>query len=1221
MGVTYTKEQQQVIDLRNRNILVSAAAGSGKTAVLVERIITRLTKDPEPIDVDRLLVVTFTEAAAREMKERIRDALEKALEQDPQNAHLQRQENLVHCAQITTIHSFCLNVIRNYFHRIDLDPGFRIGEEGELKLLKHDVLDEVLENAYEEGTSQFLEFVDGFATGRDDQKIEELILQVYEFSRSFPDPKEWFQICMDQYQIEDVESFEERDFVKGILHRTQRILKEMQELLQNALEICREEDGPYMYEEAILDDWKQIEKLQECDTYSSLRDEITKIKWQKLKRNCDKGVSEQRAALVKDIRKEVTQSIDKWKEDYFYDTPEEICQDMKIAAKDLGVLIDLVTRFSKAYAEKKRSKNMIDFNDMEHFALEILTENENGFFRPSQVAREYQEQFREIMIDEYQDSNFVQETILTSVSTIEQGRYNLFMVGDVKQSIYRFRLSRPELFMEKFNTYSLEESETQRIDLHKNFRSRREVLESVNFIFRQIMRKSCGGITYDDQAALYVGADYEQMDGNETEILLIDANPDEMKEWASEETAREVEARAVGKRIKELVGHHRIYDKRTGSYRMASYRDIVILTRSLQGWVDVFTKVLKREGIPIYSGSKEGYFKTREIRTILDFLRILDNPRQDVPLVSVLTSYFGQCTSEELALIKSDTKEGCFYDKIKYYADQGQQKELREKLTTFLNMVEEYRKKLSYTSIHQLIWMILEQTGYGHYVSALPAGEQRAANLDMLVEKAVAFESTSYKGLFHFIRYIEQLHKYDVDYGEATVTEGQEDLVQMMSIHKSKGLEFPIVFVVGMSKLFNAQDTKGSLLLHPKLGLGMDAIDLSRRTKRVTFVKKAIQQELSIENKGEELRVLYVAMTRAREKLILTGTLTDMQRKLSKYEVIGKREQEALPWNRIVKASTYFDWVLPAVYRNQSFAEVLENQEQKVPFANPYFKESVPISCRILRPEELAEMDVLEDLEGAISSQEFRCWNPEQVYDDAAREKIAEQMDYRYPYQEEQQIKQKITVSELKKRAYMEEEEGEVLVKEPESIPLLPKFLQEEEQVTGAARGTVYHKVMERLDFSGEYDRERLEQERKLLVEQGRMTQEEAECIRIQDLLEFFHSSLGKRMSQAAKQNKLWREQPFVLGIEAEEVYGKSNLQDMILLQGIIDAYFEEEDGLVLVDYKTDRVYSEKELLERYRVQLECYAKALTRLTGKPVKGCYIYSFTLHRELEVKENE
>lgn len=1219
MGVRYTKEQQQVIDLRNRNILVSAAAGSGKTAVLVERIITRLTKDPDPIDVDQLLVVTFTEAAAREMKERIRDALESALEKDPQNAHLQRQENLVHCAQITTIHSFCLNVIRNDFHRIDLDPGFRIGEEGELKLLKHDVLDQVLEAAYEEGESSFLEFVDGFATGRDDQKIEELILQVYEFSRSFPDPKEWFQICMEQYQVEDVECLERKEFVKEILHRTKELSKEMQELLQTALEACREEDGPYMYEEAILDDWKQIQMLLECDTYRSLRNKITGITWKKLKRNCDKGVSEQRAALVKDIRKEVTQTIDKWKEDYFYDTPEEICQDMKLAFKDLRVLLDLVTKFSENYAEKKRSKNLIDFGDMEHFALQILTEKENGVFVPSQVAREYQEQFREIMIDEYQDSNLVQETILSSVSTIEQGVYNLFMVGDVKQSIYRFRLSRPELFMEKFNTYSLEESKTQRIDLHKNFRSRREVLESVNFIFKQIMRKSCGGISYDDQAALYVGADYEQMEGNETELLLIDANPDDMKEWASEETAREVEARAVAKRIKELVGQQQIYDKRTGTYRKASYRDIVILTRSLQGWVDVFTKVLKREGIPLYSGSKEGYFKTREIRTILDFLRILDNPRQDVPLVSVLTSYFGQCNGEELAIIRSETQEGCFFDKLKTYAFQGQQKELREKLTSFLNMVEEYRKKVAYTSIHQFLWMILEQTGYGHYVAALPAGEQRAANLDMLVEKAVAFESTSYKGLFHFVRYIEQLHKYDVDYGEATVTDEQEDLVQMMSIHKSKGLEFPIVFVVGMSKLFNSQDTKGSLLLHPRMGLGLDAIDLSRRTRRVTFLKKAIQQELSIENKGEELRVLYVAMTRAREKLILTGTLTDMQRKLSKYEVIGKREEEALPWNRIIKASSYFDWVLPAVYRNQVFAEILEKQEQKVPYHNPYFTETVPISCRILHPEELAAMDVLEDLEGAISCQEFLHWDVEQVYDASAREKIAEQMDYRYPYQDEQQMKQKITVSELKKRAYMEEEQGEILIKEPEILPLLPKFLQEEEHMAGTTRGTVYHKVLERLDFARKYDRDRLENELKDLVNQGCMTKKEEECIRIQDLLGFLDSSIGRRMSQAAKQNKLWREQPFVLGVEAEEVYGKPSLQDMILLQGIIDVYFEEDDGLVIVDYKTDRVYREQELLERYRVQLEWYAKALTRLTGKQVKENYIYSFALRRELEVKE--
>ena len=650
MGVSWTKEQAQVIHLRNRNILVSAAAGSGKTAVLVERIITRLTVDEPPIDVDQMLVVTFTEAAAAEMKERIRDAIEKKLEEQPENVHLQRQATLIHNAQVTTIHSFCLSVIRDYFHMIDLDPGFRIADEGELKLLRQDVLEEVLENCYTAGEQSFLDCIESFAAGRDDKKIEEIILQLYEFSRSNPEPEKWLRQCVKSYEVDTMEAFEASEGAVYAKESLRKALEETMTLLEEGIRQCQEPDGPYMYADALKEDRERIQKLLAQTTMQGMYDLFADWKWKRFAANKDKSVSEELTASVKNMREEVKDIVGALKDQFFYEAPEELWKDMVEAGKTMFVLAGLVQSFADAFEEKKRSKHLIDFSDMEQYALRILTEKTEEGLIPSEAAKDYQNKFAEVMIDEYQDSNLIQEAILTSVSTVSEGNYNVFMVGDVKQSIYRFRLSRPELFMEKFNTYNIEESQKQRIDLHKNFRSRREVLDSTNFVFEQIMTKELGEITYDEKAALYVGADYEEKPGMKAEVLLVNTaeNFSEQTE-VGEASDRELEARAIAARIKQLVGAHPVFDKKSGAYRPAKYSDIVILTRSLKGWTDVFTEVLNREGIPTFTGSKEGYFETREIRLLLDYLRVLDNPRQDLPLAAVLKSMFAGLSSEEFA--------------------------------------------------------------------------------------------------------------------------------------------------------------------------------------------------------------------------------------------------------------------------------------------------------------------------------------------------------------------------------------------------------------------------------------------------------------------------------------------------------------------------------------------------------------------------------------------
>ncbi len=1222
MGIEWTDEQKQVIDLRGRNILVSAAAGSGKTAVLVERIITMLIKDEEPVSVDQLLIVTFTEAAAAEMKERIRAAIERKLEEYPENEHLKQQATLIHNARITTIHSFCLSVIRDHFHTIDLDPGFRIGEEGELKLLRQDVLETLLEEQYQLGKPKFLDFVSAYGGGRSDRKMEELILKIYEFSRSYPDARRWLEECTSAYGAGTEQELEKSEFVRRIMEHAVRCFKEVSELLSQGLALCGETDGPAVYETALLADLKMIEGFLSADTFGKLNERMRGFTWVRLPANRDKAVSEEKAARVKAVREEVKEHIEDLRSRFFYQETDGFLTDLKLCRGSMEILVELVKSFSENFEAEKRKKDIIDFSDMEQYALKILTERKDGRFVPSIVAREYQQQFREIMIDEYQDSNLIQETILTSISTIWEGNYNIFMVGDVKQSIYRFRLSRPELFMEKFDTYEAKDSKQQRIDLHKNFRSRKEVLESVNYIFRQIMTRGLGGISYDDQAALYVGASFPETKeagvSARTEVLVIDSDMEKVKRSLKEDgeqeqaggtssvSERELEARVIAGRIRELLTDHQVIDKKTGTFRPVRYSDIVILTRSVKGFADVFTEILNREGIPACAGTREGYFETQEIGALLDYLQVLDNGQQDIPLAAVLASPFGGFCEEELAIIKSAYKESPFFLAVSRYRKEGQNEDIRKKLEKCLKQMEDFREIVPYTPMHELLRKILSSTGYEDFVSAMPGGAQRRANLRMLSEKAKSFESASYKGLFHFIRYIGQLRKYNVDYGEAAVSDEQSDIVRVMTIHKSKGLEFPIVFVAGMGKRFNMQDARSSAVLHQGLGVGLDAVNLDMRTKSPSLVKKVIQREEMLDSLGEELRVLYVALTRAKEKLIVTGTITNPEKKLDSFRIIKEQKEAPLSFGRLSRAVTYWDFILPALIR---------------------LTPEIPLDLKVLTLEDAVREEVAEETAGRIKKAVLENWDTDKTYDADVKEMLGEQFGFSYAYKGSLSWKLKFTVSELKKRIHLQEmlekaggpsgELGELSYEEPEVIPLIPKFLKEEEELSGASRGTAYHRLMELLDFSKEYTKESLQEAIDVFLENGRMTKEMADCIREEDILAFFKSRMGRRMQECALKGKLRKEQPFVLGIGADEVYGETKKGEMLLVQGIIDVYFEEPDGLIVLDYKTDKVKSTKELVEKYHAQLDYYAKALHQTTGRKVKEKVIYSFTLQEEINV----
>ena len=1183
----WTEEQQKVIDTRDRNILVSAAAGSGKTAVLVARILALVTDPAHPVDIDRLLIVTFTNAAAGEMRQRIRDALEARAEEAPENAHLQRQLVLIHNAQITTIHSFCLQVLRSHFHMIGLDPGFRIADEGEMLLLRQDVLKETLEEAYELGagevhtteTEEFRQLLEQLAPGKDDQAVQNALLQVYQFSLGQPWPDEWLAGCRMAYCRPDKEETPpEPDWVRFAVKDTKRVLADVREEILYAITLCQAEHGPYMYEKAMQDDLAMVEALQTADGYRELAKAFAVSgTYTRLSTKKDESVSKEQKEQVQELRAGIKDALASVRVQYFYDRPEALEETFYASGVVVRALTRLVERFMEKLTEKKREKNVLDFSDLEHLALEILVVHDETGIQASPAALEYAEQFEEIMIDEYQDSNLVQELILNSVAGRGRGEANRFMVGDVKQSIYRFRLACPELFLEKYQTYR-ELENACRIDLHKNFRSRSEVLDGVNEIFRQIMTENLGGIVYDKDAMLYPGAVFAPDSGEARrlpEFLLLDPE---------DQDKQEAEARLVGMQIQQMVGSFPVWDAKRSAYRPMAYRDIVILLRTVSGWAETFGEVLSDMGIPCFTGSQKGYFSAVEVRTVLAYLEVLDNPVQDIPLAAVMRSPIGGFSDEVLAKLRSASEERRFYDCCIAYRDNGEDAALRLALDTFFRQMEYFREKAAYTPIHLLLWEILDVTGYGAYAAALPAGRQRKANLDMLVEKAIAYEATSYRGLYHFIRYIESLKRYEVDYGEASLGTESDDTVRIMSIHKSKGLEFPVVFVSGLGKQFNETELRGRLALHSSFGIGCDYVDTTLRLRQPSLLKKVIQKTSALENLGEELRILYVAMTRAKEKLILTGAVPNASQKLEAWQTLNVRAMETLSYSTLTKASSYLDWVLPALLQHSGK------------------------DCFLLRV--LSAEDLLEESKEAKASDLWRVLeHPKEKTE--ARRYLERVFSAEYPYEQEQAISGKVSVTELKKQTQLpEEHEGLELYPVKESKGTVPRFRAAETTMPGSMRGTIYHTFMENLDF---HKKDVLETQLEEWIKCGKMTRDEAAAVRISDIRRFLESDIGLRMERAEEGGRLHREQPFVLGVPAHAIRSCWQSEELVLVQGIIDAWFEEDDGIVIVDYKTDRVRTMQTLAGRYHIQLEAYAKAVARLTGKTVKECGIYSFCLGR--------
>lgn len=1214
----WTPAQKSAIDTRDCNVLVSAAAGSGKTAVLVERIISMITDPDKNIDIDRLVVVTFTKAAAAQMKDKIRKALDSMLDENPGDVNLLRQITLLNNAQITTIDSFCLWIIRNHFPEVNLDPGFRIMDEGEKKLIENDVLEDVLEEFYAEADEEFFNLVDAFGMGRDDSGLVSTIDKIYRFSRSNPWIDEWFDECMKVYDDETYDN----PAIKELYDSIKNVLLDYRDKYNRLVDICSEPAGPAAYTGALQSDLLGINEMINSQNFGELGRRIRIFSFEALSRKKDAGADPDIKEYVKGQRKLFKDYIGRLNDKIFLKDDEGIFSDMQGAGIQIRTLLKVAKVYAKRVSEVKREKGIIDFNDMEHLALSILVKKEDGKLVYTETADKLANRFEEILIDEYQDSNQLQEVILNAVSKtrLSGENNNIYMVGDVKQSIYKFRLACPELFIEKYDTYG-ETGDNVRIELQKNFRSRENVLECANDVFSHIMNKNFSGIGYDESVRLNAGFPYpEYSDSNygdgankSTYVILISSENEE------EATTRELEADRLAKLIEGIVASGvNVYDADKNIYRPAEYRDIVILTRSVTGWADTFADALMDRGIPAYTDSSTGYFSVREIQVILSMLTIVDNPVQEISLAAAMMSYFGGFTAAELGMVRKLGREyvdknvhNNLYEHLKAVAVIGGEDKIQEtdvkqlsgKCALFLAKLTLYRDKSSVEPLYDLCWEMIYDSGYYDYVGTMPAGAQRQANLNVLLERAAGYGKSSYSGLFNFLRYIERLKKFDEDFAEGAASLDNENLVRIMSIHKSKGLEFPIVILAGAHKSINFMDATAPVLVDQNLGIAVDYVDLKRRTKTPTIIKGAMARRIVRESIAEEERLLYVAMTRAREKLIITGVVKDADKTLDKYR--GRAEQLAadgmLSFADSENIKNYLDMIMPVCLMDSDklkgsfnvMVDAGENSESDA-FESEEMsdenKKAVADKDLMSQPEVSAGYPLLDEL-------------PEYVPDDNAAGRM------------------KLTVSQLKamqaeddseENAYMDESVKAALKKEEcdETNSIIPKFISGEEvKLAANERGSAYHRVMECLDYSVSVNLDGVKADINRMLETGKMNKLQVKSVNPRDISTFVQSDIGKRAASAVNSGRARREQPFVFEYEGQ------------LIQGIIDMYFEEYGELVLIDYKTDRVdkstAGEQELVKRYAIQLDYYAKALAQLTGKCVKEKIIYSFALEKGIIV----
>lgn len=1174
MATKWTEKQKQAIYEKGTNLLVAAAAGSGKTAVLVERIINKITN--ENIDIDKLLVVTFTNAAATEMRERILEALYKKIEEEPENSNLQRQILLLNKASISTIHAFCLDVIKNNFYQTDISPNFRLANTPEIELLKMEVLEEIFDEFYEEKNKEFINLVNAYGGYRDDEALKEVILKIYKFIQSTPFPKEWLDTQVEKFNLNQNEDFSQTSWgnllTKSLKEEVQASINKLKTL---SITLKRENELEKFYL-CILDDIALLEEILGLNTWDEIFEKISNLRFKTWP--TDRKVTLEIKDKAKEIRDGIKKSINKFKEKIFIYDSKQANSDIYEMYAILVAIKNVIYKFIEEYKKVKIEKNIIDFNDIEHYALNILVKkDEEGNYIATEVAKKYQEKFEEIAIDEYQDSNLVQEYILTTVS---KGN-NIFMVGDVKQSIYKFRQARPELFLDKYNSYCEVEEQNhkgRKIQLFENFRSRKNILDITNLVFEDIMSRKVGDIEYDEKEFLNQGAEYEKTDkliSGKAELHIIDLYKDEEDLEEDDEQVElidniEIEAKFVANKLKEILdSNYYVYDKKQG-YRKATFRDFAILLRSTAASANIYERELANLGLPVFCDTSSNYFETIEIQTIMSLLKIIDNPNNDIALVTVLRSPIVGLTDNELVEIRVTNQNVSFFEVLCLAKENDKVKE-------FFKLLEKLQEKQEYLKLDELLWEIYETTGYYNYVSLMPDGNIKTANLRMLFEKAQDYEAGSFKGLYNFINFIDKVSKSRSDMGAPKLIGENENVIRIMSIHKSKGLEFPIVFLSGTGKQFNMQDLNQSILLHQDMGFGPKYINYERKIEYSTLAKEAMKLRAKTELLSEEMRLLYVALTRAREKLIITGIDKNLQKSLkTKNDLLeGNNGNKKINKFIVEKAKNYLDWLEFVTLYDSRAKEIIDIFEHKTNELNT--------SCM-----EDEEKELHLNIEGEIEKQ------------------VERKLNWEYPRKELTKIEGKTSVSKIAKPEANKYEVAQII----------PEFLKEIKKLTSAQIGTVVHLCLQKLQPKEDYDTEKITELLEKLVANKIITEQEKEAVEKNKILKFTKSELFKKMKTA---KNIYNEKPFFINVPVKELY-ESESEETILVQGIIDLYFiDEKNNLILVDYKTDYVPDNNDnyLAEKYKEQLKLYARAMEEALNRKVDEIYIYSTYLEKEIKI----
>ncbi|KQL18624.1 helicase-exonuclease AddAB subunit AddA [Cytobacillus solani] len=1236
VDATWTDPQWKAICAKGQDILVAAAAGSGKTAVLVERIINKILSEEEPLNVDELLVVTFTNASAAEMRHRIGEALEKAIDHNPKSVHLRKQLSLLNRASISTLHSFCLELIRKYYYLIDMDPSFRIADETEAQLLRDEVLEELFEEEYgREGNDAFFQLVDTFTNDRSDLALQDIIRELYDFARANPSPEQYLDSIVHMYDVDETTNIEELPFVQSLLHDIELQLQGAKQLLEQGLAMTKLPGGPAPRAENFIDDLHVVQTLIDAkkDSWTTLYAAIQAASFGRLK-NC-KG-DEYEPELIDQAKKQrdqVKKVIQDMKDELFLRKPESFIHDMAEMKNYIEGLVYLVKAFSNRFTQVKAEKGLVDFADLEHYCLEILSfQNEEGLISPSDAALAYREQFKEVFVDEYQDTNMVQEAILQLVTKDLEHEGNLFMVGDVKQSIYRFRLAEPNLFLGKYTRFTPTGEETGlKIDLARNFRSRKEVLYGTNYIFRQIMGTTVGEIDYDDAAELVKGAPYPEDESYPIELAIIDMEEKEEEDReealdqdgfdAADLAQSQLEARYMASKIKEIIGKRKeVYNPKTKSGRPAMYRDIVILLRSMT-WAPQIMEEFKQQGIPVYANLSSGYFEATEVSIMMSLLKIIDNPYQDIPLAAVLRSPIVGLTEGELAQIRIQNKKSSFYEALTAFCTNKPSFEMEgivEKVRPFFDQLKEWRVLARQGSLSELIWQLFRETHFYDFVGGMPGGKQRQANLRALYDRARQYEATSFRGLFRFLRFIERMRDRGDDLGAARALGEQEDVVRLMTIHSSKGLEFPFVFIAGLARNFNTMDLKKAYMLDKDYGLAVKYVNAEKRISFPSLPQLAFKRKKKMEMLAEEMRVLYVALTRAKEKLYLVSSLKSVAKKMKQWAKMTEHQDWLLNEYERASVNSYLDWIGPSLVRHKDCTQLRLDSSPAGSLVSADITEHP--SCwaiTILNSQEAAmimEEDSLEteDLLEKVYAGELV---PVQSEWKGA---VEEQLSWKYPELAASRYRSKQSVSEVKrqKEIFSAEESGtEVIRKFQKTLLSRPRFMQEK-SLTPAERGTAMHMVMQHIDFRESVTVESIHTKMDEMVIKELLTEEQREEIEAEQIMMFFETDLGLRMARA---NVINREIPFSLAFPASEIYPDwKGPNEPVLIQGIIDCVFQDEKGLVLLDYKTDGItdrfkggFAEAKpvLEERYRVQIEMYGRALEQILKRKVNEKYLFFF------------